>query len=145
MNRRASLLLSIAVAISPVALTGCLTETVQGVGVPYRMGGDEFCLLARLEDEDGDAIARLAAAALSESGEGFTVGCSYGCVHLPKDASTASEALRLADIRMYEQKASERRSAGRQCLGVQRINLARLLEPSATMLPLPGTAALPAS
>jgi diguanylate cyclase (GGDEF)-like protein len=99
-------------------LGGRLRDTVQGVGVPYRMGGDEFCLLSRHERHDGDVIARLAAAALSESGEGFDIGCSFGSVILPDEAHTASDALRLADARMYEQKRSGHLSATRQTVDV---------------------------
>jgi diguanylate cyclase (GGDEF)-like protein len=99
-------------------LGGRLRETVRGVGVPYRMGGDEFCLVSREQRHDGDVTARLAAAALSESGEGFVVGCSFGSVILPDEARTASDALRLADARMYEQKRSGHRSATRQTADV---------------------------
>jgi HD-GYP domain-containing protein (c-di-GMP phosphodiesterase class II) len=70
------------------------------------------------ERHDGDVVARLAAAALSESGDGFDIGCSFGSVILPDEAQTASEALRLADARMYEQKRSGHRSASRQTADV---------------------------
>jgi two-component system, cell cycle response regulator len=55
-----------------------------------------------------------AAAALSERGEGFEIGASFGLVHLPNDAESATLALQLADERMYVQKGSRRTSAKRQ-------------------------------
>ncbi len=54
-----------------------------------------------------------ATAALSESGETWTIGCSAGVVVLPDEAVSVSEALALADVRMYACKRS-RSSAARQ-------------------------------
>jgi two-component system, cell cycle response regulator len=79
----------------------------------YRMGGDEFCVLAG-RDVDANALAAAAAAALHERGEGFEITCSFGVVALPQEAKDASSALRLADRRMYAQKQYRRASAGRQ-------------------------------
>jgi diguanylate cyclase (GGDEF)-like protein len=87
------------------------------VGEPascYRMGGDEFCVLAELEPSAAEVLVMTAAAALSDAGEGFSVSCAYGSVAVPLEAVTASQALRTADLRMYAQKASGRTSAGRQ-------------------------------
>jgi two-component system, cell cycle response regulator len=70
----------------------------------YRMGGDEFCMLAALE-ADGAEIVAQASEALSEHGEAFSVGCSYGTVVIPTEASTPSDALRVSDGRMYRVKA----------------------------------------
>jgi two-component system, cell cycle response regulator len=88
-----------------------------GLATVYRMGGDEFCLLSTAGASEGDAMVRRAAAALSESGDAFEVTCSYGIARLPADASSVAEALRLADQRMYEQKAG-RSSASRQSTDV---------------------------
>ena len=52
-----------------------------------------------------------AVAALSEQGEGFSIGCSFGAVLLPAEATDATEALRMADQRMYVHKAGGRVSA----------------------------------
>jgi diguanylate cyclase (GGDEF)-like protein len=94
-------------------LGGQLQSALGGVGTAYRMGGDEFCVLVP-DDPDGAAsIVRLAADALSERGEAFEVGCSYGTALMPREASSQEEALRLADQRMYEHKAG-RSSASRQ-------------------------------
>jgi diguanylate cyclase (GGDEF)-like protein/PAS domain S-box-containing protein len=83
----------------------------------YRVGGDEFCVLSTAEDPH--ALPQLAAEALAEHGEGFTVTASHGSVLLPIEASTATEALREADRRMYARKNSDSRSsAGRQSADV---------------------------
>ena len=55
-----------------------------------------------------------AAAALSDQGDGFTIGCSHGSITLPVEATEAVEALRVADQRMYANKHAGRTSAGRQ-------------------------------
>ena len=87
-----------------------LTESLAGIGVPYRMGGDEFCVLARGEPQDGEAVARLASAALMDTDGRSGVGCSYGRVHLPSETASTTDALRIADMRMYEHKARRRAS-----------------------------------
>jgi len=94
-----------------------LHETTAGIGLAYRMGGDEFCVLAELADGDGDAIARLAATALSERGQGFDISSSYGLALLPAEASAPEAALGLADRRMYQQKGSRRVAADRRLGG----------------------------
>jgi two-component system, cell cycle response regulator len=97
-----------------IRLSGALLNSVAGRGEAYRMGGDEFCVLARPEDGDVDAALAEAAAALSEHGDGFTITCSYGKVMLPAEATGAEHALHIADQRMYLQKNGGRVSAGRQ-------------------------------
>jgi diguanylate cyclase (GGDEF)-like protein len=91
-----------------------LRRAMAGRGSAYRMGGDEFCILAALGDESPDRLATTAAAALQEEGEGFTITCAYGAVVVPDDAADADEAVRLADRRMYAQKDGNRTSASRQ-------------------------------
>jgi diguanylate cyclase (GGDEF)-like protein len=82
----------------------------------YRLGGDEFCVLG---DAGGREELELAApAALAEHGNGFAVTASYGLVTIPDEARVASDALRLADQRMYAQKRSGRATAGRQSTDV---------------------------
>jgi diguanylate cyclase (GGDEF)-like protein len=88
-----------------------LAATIDGLGTAYRMGGDEFCILAPAGDDEGDAIVALSAAALSEHGERFRVGCSYGAVLLDGARVDPTEALRLADQRMYANKRGGRRSS----------------------------------
>jgi diguanylate cyclase (GGDEF)-like protein len=96
-----------------------LTSAMVGHGSSYRMGGDEFCVLASLGFESPELIALEAAAALAEHGEGFSVTASYGSVLVPAEATTSTEALRIADQRMYARKSlGSRASAGRQSTDV---------------------------
>jgi len=94
-----------------------LRRALAGSAVAYRMGGDEFCVLAATDTSGGAAIARRAASALSEKGEAFAIDCAYGVANLPREVSSASDALRMADQRMYERKAG-RVSASRQSADV---------------------------
>lgn len=98
-------------------LAARLKRALEEDGRAYRMGGDEFCVVAQLADNNGAVIARRAARALSESGEGFTVGCSYGFASIPREAITVGDAIQIADQRMYAFKNS-RASAGRQSADV---------------------------
>jgi diguanylate cyclase (GGDEF)-like protein len=95
-----------------------LAATMDGIGRAYRMGGDEFCITAPIAPGGAEAIAALAAAALSDEGVGFTVGCSYGFALMPADTTRADEALLLADQRMYAQKHSGRVAPSRQSADV---------------------------
>jgi two-component system cell cycle response regulator len=78
------------------------------------MGGDEFCALFEPGGEVADPIIAGAGMALGERGEGFSITCSYGSIVLPREAEDATEALRIADQRMYAQKNAGRTSATRQ-------------------------------
>ena len=97
-----------------IRLSSSLRKSVEGRGDAYRMGGDEFCVLARPEQSDVDGVLAEAAEALSDHGDGFTITCSYGKVMLPAEAAGAEHALHVADQRMYVQKNGGRVSAGRQ-------------------------------
>jgi diguanylate cyclase (GGDEF)-like protein len=97
-----------------VRLGSNLSACLEGRGRAFRMGGDEFCVLFEPGADDPLPLVQSAAAALSESGDGFTIGCSYGWILLPVEASVPAEALRIADQRMYAQKHAGRMSAGRQ-------------------------------
>ncbi len=90
-----------------------LQASVAGDGTAYRMGGDEFCVLAAVDDGTADALVRRAADALSEAGDAFLIGCSYGTAVIPRETASPAAALQLADQRMYEHKAG-RKSASRQ-------------------------------
>ena len=83
-------------------------------GTAYRLGGDEFCILAGVDPDTTTPIVTAAAAALSDHGPGFSVTASYGAILLPQDSRDPSEAMRLVDQRMYAQKTSNRRSPDRQ-------------------------------
>lgn len=91
-----------------------LGRVTRPYGNAYRLGGDEFCLLVVTGASSANTIIGLAAAALSEQGEGFTVRSSHGAVMLPHEARDATLALRVADQRMYAQKEDRRSSVTRQ-------------------------------
>jgi diguanylate cyclase (GGDEF)-like protein len=88
-----------------------LERTVRGRGHAYRMGGDEFCVLAPVGSEGPAELADAAQAALAERGDGFAVTASYGSVLLPTEASSSTEALGQADQRMYARKSTSRDAA----------------------------------
>jgi two-component system cell cycle response regulator len=91
-----------------------LADAVQGHGRAYRLGGDEFCVLLRPGAAGVEPLALACVAALSERGEGFDVTTSHGAVLAPSEAHTTTEALQLADRRMYARKGGRRLSPGSQ-------------------------------
>jgi diguanylate cyclase (GGDEF)-like protein len=93
-----------------------LADAVAGSGSAYRLGGDEFCVLAAATDRE--AVERLSAAALSERGDGFDVTAASGSVLIPDEATAAPDALRLADQRMYASKNGGRPGPDRQSTDV---------------------------
>lgn len=93
---------------------GALAAHVGPRGHAYRAGGDEFCALMEPDGRAPAEQAADAAAALLEHGDGFSIGAAFGEALLPTEATAASEALRVADHRLYANKASGRASAGAQ-------------------------------
>ena len=110
-----------------------LAACAESVGRAYRLGGDEFCALvevARAAHESPDPqsrdpnpqtsdpagrttrdpqeIAAELAGALLESGEHFTIGACYGEVLLGIETRDPTDALRIADQRLYVQKTLQR-------------------------------------
>src|SRR5204863_812891 len=81
-----------------------LAHAMTAHGRAYRMGGDEFCVLASVEEAEAEKTARIAAGALAERGVGFSISCSFGYSLMPAETTDYHEALRLADQRMYEHK-----------------------------------------
>ena len=133
-------------------LGGRLSELMAGRGTAYRMGGDEFCALWNLSDVgQASATTMEAVGALSEHGDAFSIGCSYGSVLLPNETTDITDALRTADRRMYVRKGIGRASAGQQSsdvllsalaerdleLGVHRGGVADLATATATHLGMP--------
>jgi two-component system cell cycle response regulator len=104
------------------ALLTRLGQRLLGAAVPfgmaYRLGGDEFCVVAAASDGSRMEFELETAAALTEIGDWFTITSSYGSVLLPSEASTTGEALRVADERMYIDKDGSRPSAGSQSRNV---------------------------
>jgi HD-GYP domain-containing protein (c-di-GMP phosphodiesterase class II) len=78
------------------------------------MGGDEFCLLTSCEPSQRASVLATATKALEDVGEGFHITCAHGSIVLPDETADLSEALRIADTRMYANKDSRRASAVRQ-------------------------------
>src|SRR5215208_2498297 len=62
-----------------------LTAAVGASASAYRMGGDEFCVLATGPELDADRLIARATAALSERGERFSIGASQGTALMPTD------------------------------------------------------------
>jgi diguanylate cyclase (GGDEF)-like protein len=91
-------------------LGAALAASVPSQGRAYRLGGDEFCLLAPLDGARAESIVAAGAAALHEDGEGFDIGCSRGHVVIPYEATEPSDAMRLADRRLYADKGRSGRS-----------------------------------
>jgi diguanylate cyclase (GGDEF)-like protein len=97
-------------------LGAALARDIDAHGRAYRIGGDEFCVLARPGRAGAEPIIAIAARALSEHGEGFSITTSHGAVLLPADANTATDAMRAVDLRMYENKNSSRVPADAQTI-----------------------------
>ncbi len=90
-------------------LGGRLGETVSSGGSAYRLGGDEFCVLAPVGGVDLERLQAATTEALAERGKGFDISTSSGTVLLPLEAAEATEALQRADERLYEDKRARRR------------------------------------
>jgi diguanylate cyclase (GGDEF)-like protein len=93
-----------------------LAQALPGALV-FRLGGDEFCVVVD-EADGGAASAALGAKSLTEHSTTFHVGCSYGLVAVPGEATDAEAAMLLADARMYERKHDRRPSAANESQGV---------------------------
>jgi diguanylate cyclase (GGDEF)-like protein len=98
-------------------LGGRLREAVARVGSAYRMGGDEFCILASSTPDDAEALLDAARVALTDSGDNWEITCSQGAVWIPSEAAISTAALQIADERMYANKAC-RSAAGHQIADV---------------------------
>jgi diguanylate cyclase (GGDEF)-like protein len=95
-----------------------LQASVEPHGRAYRLGGDEFCVLARTRDLSAETICEAAERALCERGKGFKITASWGKVLIPVEVTTSTDALRVADRRMYAKKGRRADSARSQTRGV---------------------------
>ena len=86
-------------------------DTVADEGHAYRLGGDEFCLVASGSRSELADLARRAHEALRDSGQGFEVTSSHGVVLIPDEAPDSEHALNLADERLYAEKGDGRRTS----------------------------------
>jgi diguanylate cyclase (GGDEF)-like protein len=98
-------------------LGAALERAVDGRGAAYRMGGDEFCVLAPLRT-GLDEFSAGCAAALATRGDGFSITAAHGAALLPLEGRDPSDLLALADARMYRQKHAGRPPAAEQSAGV---------------------------
>ena len=80
-------------------------------GTAYRLGGDEFCVIAAGSESERAELEAICPAALSEQGDAFAVTASFGSVLVPAEADTSGNAMHLADQRMYAHKQTSRPSA----------------------------------
>jgi two-component system cell cycle response regulator len=98
-----------------IRLATALEEAMRAHGgSAYRLGGDEFCILATVPGDRTRAVSAAAALALTDHGGGFHITASYGAILLPEESQDVTEAMQLVDQRMYAQKTSGRRSPDRQ-------------------------------
>jgi two-component system, cell cycle response regulator len=81
-----------------------LRRSIDERGEAFRLGGDEFCILLDGDLIDLDWVRATTMASLREGGEGFTITCSSGHALIPSEAGDPSEALQIADRRMYADK-----------------------------------------
>jgi two-component system cell cycle response regulator len=95
-----------------------LADVVGDHGAAYRLGGDEFCVLAHSRAWGAQRLTDAVRAALTETGEAFAVTSSAGMVEIPVDAKLPSEVLQIADRRMYADKGRRSSSAGHQSRAV---------------------------
>ena len=95
-----------------------LQASVEPHGRAYRLGGDEFCILARTRSLPAETICEAAEQALCERGKGFKITASWGKVLIPVEVTTPTDALRVADRRMYAKKGRRADSARSQTRSV---------------------------
>jgi diguanylate cyclase (GGDEF)-like protein len=87
-----------------VQLAASLKAAVNGRGNVYRLGGDEFCVLAPCDTHETAPLSALCQGALAARGDGFSISAAHGLALVPTEARDTSDALALADARMYANK-----------------------------------------
>jgi diguanylate cyclase (GGDEF)-like protein len=110
-------------------LSSALSQAVPSASA-YRMGGDEFCILIPGEVSEADHRSKAIVAALSERGEGFSVGVSLGYASVPSESVNPEELVQLADQRMYATKEDRRHAHQTQDAFAVLVNAQREREPS---------------
>jgi diguanylate cyclase (GGDEF)-like protein len=93
-------------------LASSLALAVGDQGKAYRIGGDEFCVLARPGRAGIDALIAAVSRALSDEKRSMLVTASHGAIILPDETADSHEAMILVDRRMYQQKHTHYRRAG---------------------------------
>jgi diguanylate cyclase (GGDEF)-like protein len=87
-----------------VRLSEKLRAAIGDRATGYRMGGDEFCVIAR--GADAEALLVRAKAALEEPADAFAIRCAAGSVVVAPGESGLEDALAEADKRLYADKGS---------------------------------------
>ena len=95
-------------------LGAALAAAVEDRAEAYRLGGDEFCVLAHPGRDGVTDIVTAVTRSLSEHGDGFSITTSYGAILLPEECRDPETAMRLVDLRLYERKNSGRVPADAQ-------------------------------
>lgn len=90
-----------------------LEQRLRPWGRAHRIGGDEFCALLQLDHRTPAQLSARAAEALSEPDTVVPIHSSAGWALLPIEAAEPSDALHLADQRMYADKDGHRRAERR--------------------------------
>jgi diguanylate cyclase (GGDEF)-like protein len=85
-----------------------LRAAVGDDGSAYRVGGDEFAVLAGCDESGREEITKRVAEALTARGRGFELSAAWGAVSVPREEAAPLAAMQLADVRMYAQKESRR-------------------------------------
>lgn len=95
-----------------LALIGSsLRSAVDGLGRAYRMGGDEFCLIAHGPDA-AQTLESARVAVVEQTGK-LGVGCSLGSAPIPPSGASADDVLHAADVRLYHFKRTSRPTSAR--------------------------------
>jgi two-component system cell cycle response regulator len=97
-----------------VRLSSALRAALAHESGVYRLGGDEFCALVTGDSAQLEQARAAAREALTEHGVGFSITASLGSASMPLEARTATNALHLADTRMYQEKGGASPVASRQ-------------------------------
>jgi diguanylate cyclase (GGDEF)-like protein len=84
-----------------------LSKAMADYGKVYRVGGDELCVLIRGPLKDPQGLLAEAQQVLEERGGAFDITASAGAVSIPRDTGEPTQALLLADQRMYHEKATK--------------------------------------
>jgi diguanylate cyclase (GGDEF)-like protein len=87
-----------------------LTLALGPGGTAYRLGGDEFCVVSSATEPQVAEMIGQALRAVGKRVTGVAPGASFGTALMPHEARDLSEAMHIADVRMYSHK---RARAGR--------------------------------
>lgn len=93
-------------------------------GSAYRMSGDEFCVVCEQPSAAASIVTQQVVNALRQTTADCPIGASAGSVCIPAEATSAEDAMVLADERMYAHKRCGRLSTAGQVRNVLRWLLA---------------------